>query len=87
MIQNMLGWIKVVLCAFMGLTGLYVVVFRPQNGSGSPANTIIFHWIKYGKILIGLGGFINRSFQSLYSYAGLNNVNNVLNEVKHPVGR
>lgn len=86
MIQNILGWIKVVLCAFMGLTGLYVVVFRPQNGSGSPANTDIFHWDKIWKNSNWGWGILSTAlFKVFYSYAGLNNVNNVLNEVKHPV--
>lgn len=85
-IQNILGWIKMVLCAFMGLTGLYVVVFRPQNGSGSPANTDIFHWDKIWKNSNWGWGILSTAlFKVFYSYAGLSNVNNVLNEVKHPV--
>jgi len=60
--------------------------FRPQNGSGSPANTDIFHWDKIWKNSNWSWGILSTAlFKVLYSYAGLNNVNNVLNEVKHPV--
>ncbi|OCL05476.1 putative methionine permease [Glonium stellatum] len=86
LIQNALGWVKIVLCAFMGLTGLYVVIFRPRNGSGSPANVDIFHWDKLWKDSNWSWGIVSTAlFKVFYSYAGLNNVNNVLNEVKHPV--
>lgn len=37
------------------------------------------------RFCLELGCYLNSPFQSFYSYAGLQNVNNVLNEVKNPV--
>jgi amino acid transporter len=85
-IQDALGTVKIALCAFMGLTGLYVVIFRPNTASGVPPNTDIFVWDNLWRDSNWSWGILSTAlFKVFYSYAGLNNVNNVLNEVKNPV--
>lgn len=83
-IQNFLGWIKVGLVTFMVFTGLFVVIFRPENEAGTKS-----HFPKgddLWKDTEWSWGVISTSlFKVFYAYAGLSNVNNVLNEVKNPV--
>lgn len=80
-IQNILGWIKVGLVVFMIFSGLFVVLWR-SNGKRNhfpPASDL---W----KDTDWTWGVISTSlFKVFYSFAGLNNVNNVLNEVRNPV--
>lgn len=83
-IQNFLGWVKIGLVVFMVFSGLFVVVFKPQGLDGRrshfPAGKDIWkdtEW-SWGTISTSL-------FKVFYSYAGLNNVSNVLNEVRNPV--
>ncbi|KAF2216953.1 hypothetical protein CERZMDRAFT_108834 [Cercospora zeae-maydis SCOH1-5] len=92
-IQNFLGWIKIGLIAFMILSGLFVVLFRRQeqrsgNVSATLANTQDFDWtwtgLWHGSIW-SWGAIATSILKVFYSFAGLNNVNNVLNEVKDPV--
>lgn len=84
-IQNILGWLKVILILFMVLTGLFVVLVRPR--SDSVVVTAAPHWwveLWTGSEL-AWNNLSTAFFKVLYSYAGLSNVNNVLNEVKNPV--
>ncbi|KAH6643830.1 amino acid permease-domain-containing protein [Boeremia exigua] len=83
-IQNFLGWIKVGLVVFMVFSGLFVVIFKPQGLDGRrshfPTGSDVWkdtEW-SWGTISTSL-------FKVFYSYAGLNNVSNVLNEVRNPV--
>ncbi|KAF3050954.1 hypothetical protein E8E11_009956 [Didymella keratinophila] len=83
-IQNFLGWIKVGLITFMVFSGLFVVIFKPEGIDGrrshfptGPAVWKDTEW-SWGTISTAL-------FKVFYSYAGLNNVSNVLNEVRNPV--
>lgn len=83
-IQNFLGWVKVGLVIFMIFAGLFVVVFQRHDSevakSHFPSGHDLFkdsEW-SWGVISTAL-------FKVFYSYAGLSNVNNVLNEVKNPV--
>ncbi|KAG7100639.1 Low-affinity methionine permease like protein [Verticillium longisporum] len=83
-LQNVLGWVKVGIIIFMILSGLYVVLLRPEQrlpaqGSSLAWNTLWEHsnW-NWGIIATSL-------FKVFYSFAGLDNANNVLNEVKDPV--
>jgi amino acid transporter len=84
-IQNVLGWVKIALAIFMVFTSLFVVLFRSNE---SVENAI---QLKTGGSYIWDGsvwnwGIISTAmFKVSYSYAGLGNVNNVLNEVKNPV--
>ncbi|KIH91337.1 methionine permease [Sporothrix brasiliensis 5110] len=81
-IQNVLGWLKVGLVVFMILSGLFVVVFRPKGREAAPTMTLPGLWAgsnwNWGAISTAL-------FKVFYSYTGLENANNVLNEVKDPV--
>lgn len=86
-IQNFLGWIKVGLIVFMILSGVYVVIFRP-TGSAPGASTLysVSGWNDLWQGSNWNWGVVSTSlFQVFYSYAGLENANNVLNEVKDPV--
>ncbi|OLN86003.1 Low-affinity methionine permease [Colletotrichum chlorophyti] len=84
-LQNFLGWIKVGLIVFMIFSGLYVVLFRPITESTQ---------LTAGKLSWGnlwedsnwnWGVIATSLFKVFYSYSGLDNANNVLNEVKDPV--
>lgn len=85
-IQNVLGWVKIAIVLCMIFSGIYVVVFRPEHADGSTPGLDPFkpqnlfkdsNW--------DLGIITTALFKVFYSYAGLSNVNNVLNEVKDPV--
>ena len=83
-IQNFLGWIKVGLVVFMIFSGLFVVAFRPKGSDGKrshfPTGSDLWKDTDWS------WGIISTSlFKVFYSFAGLNNVNNVLNEVRNPV--
>jgi amino acid transporter len=92
-IQNFLGWIKIGLIAFMVLSGVFVVLFH----SGHPGTENIpaltaaaqpFDWTWTGlwaDSIWSWGAIATSVLKVFYSFAGLNNVNNVLNEVKDPV--
>lgn len=88
-IQNFLGWIKVGLIVFMILSGLYVVVLRPTGSAPGVSTTHATSASGWDDIWRGSNwdwGVVSTSlFQVFYSYAGLENANNVLNEVKDPV--
>ncbi|KAF2682293.1 hypothetical protein K458DRAFT_444352 [Lentithecium fluviatile CBS 122367] len=83
-IQNFLGWIKVGLVIFMIFAGLFVVIFKPKDANGQRS-----HFPKgedLWKDTEWSWGVISTTlFKVFYSYAGLSNVNNVLNEVKNPI--
>ncbi|TGO38626.1 hypothetical protein BHYA_0071g00370 [Botrytis hyacinthi] len=89
-IQNFLGWIKVGLILFMALTGIFVVVFGvklPETGAQVP--TLSREGFSWDGLWTGSnwhwGTLTTAVFKVSYSYAGLSNLNNVLNEVKDPV--
>lgn len=86
LIQNLLGWVKVVLIVFMIITGFVVVLFRaqPRDHGLSSAHTLFWHdlWADSNWAWNNLS---TAFFKIFYSYAGLSNINNVLNEVKNPI--
>lgn len=86
-VQNVLGWIKVGLIIFMVLTGLFVVLVRPDTSANSIGKTP--HMATWESLWEGTtwnwGILSTALFKVFYSYAGLENANNVLNEVKNPV--
>lgn len=84
-IQNFLGWIKVGLVLFMALTGVYVVLFnvKPLRGS-TPGSQLSWDGV-WKDSNWGWGTLSTAIFKVSYSYAGLANLNNVMNEVKDPV--
>jgi amino acid transporter len=87
-IQNALGWVKIFLVVFMALSGVYVILFRensiaPRTLIVSPESSL---WEELWKDSDWSWNTISTSlFKVFYSYAGLSNVNNVMNEVKNPV--
>ncbi|KAI0119678.1 amino acid permease-domain-containing protein [Daldinia grandis] len=85
-IQNFLGWIKVGIVVFMVLSALYVVVFRPEQEDTDLRLKKIRSWdgLWEGSDW-NLGTLATSLFKVFYSYAGLSNLNNVMNEVKDPV--
>ncbi|UZP38412.1 hypothetical protein NXS19_006228 [Fusarium pseudograminearum] len=82
-IQNVLGWVKIGIIVFMILSGFYVVIIRPDMGAAPTGQLAWEHlwddsnW-SWGVIATSL-------FKVFYSFAGLDNAANVMNEVKHPV--
>lgn len=85
-IQNFLGWVKVGLILFMALTGIYVVLFRSEKSEITSNSSATSAWDSLWKgSNWGWGTLSTAIFKVSYSYTGLANVNNVLNEVKNPV--
>jgi len=89
-IQNVLGYVKIGLVAFMVLSALYVVIFRPSSSNDHGAQpTVSFGPEGWDGLWEGsdwsFGTIATSLFKVFYSYAGLTNLNNVLNEVKDPV--
>jgi amino acid transporter len=88
-IQNALGWVKIFLIIFMALSGVYVILFL-QKPEITPNLTLPVDsnmlWEELWKDSDWSWNTISTSlFKVFYSYAGLGNMNNVLNEVKNPV--
>jgi amino acid transporter len=85
-IQNILGWIKVFLVIFMALTGLYVVIFRQEIAVDRPPRTNVLAWsVLWKGSNWGWAALSTAMLKVNFAYAGLNNLNSVLNEVKDPV--
>lgn len=89
-IQNFLGWIKLGLIIFMALTGIIIVLFGvrlPETKNPIPTLTRGgFSWDRLWKGSNWHWGTLTTAvFKVSYSYAGLSDLNNVLNEVKDPV--
>lgn len=82
-IQNILGWIKIGLVVFMICSGLFVVLIRPQGVAKAdkfPTGADLWKDTNWSWSTISTS-----LFKVFYSFAGLNNVNNVMNEVRNPV--
>jgi amino acid transporter len=78
--------------AAMTLTGLWVILFRREEHSMSMTNEAhrtgydVFLWDNLWEGSNWSWSLLSTSlFKVFYSYAGLNNVNNVLNEVQDPI--
>ncbi|OAA71470.1 Amino acid/polyamine transporter I [Cordyceps fumosorosea ARSEF 2679] len=84
-LQDGLGWVKMGIVVFMILCGLYVVAFRPDTAAGGlPVSGE--SWERLWRDSNWNWGILCTAlFKVLYSYSGLDNVTNVLNEVKDPV--
>ncbi|KAK1750128.1 amino acid permease-domain-containing protein [Echria macrotheca] len=84
-IQNALGWVKILLVVFMILASAVVVATGYQ---ATPGSGTVFPrtWDGIWEGSVWNWGVISTAlFKVFYSYAGLQNVNNVLNEVRDPV--
>lgn len=85
-LQNFLGWIKIGIIVLMILCGLFVVVFRPDTGKVPADSQAVLTWERLWQGSNWNWGIVSTAlFKVIYSYSGLENVNNVLNEVKDPV--
>ena len=84
-IQNVLGWVKIALAIFMVFTSIFVVIFRHnENAESSIQSKSNTTYLWEGSVW-NWGIISTAMFKVSYSYAGLSNVNNVLNEVKNPI--
>jgi amino acid transporter len=80
-----LGWVKIGVVIFMIFSGIYVLLFRATTGA-KPSPRDQLSWDRLWVDSNWNWGIISTSlFKVFYSYAGLDNVSNVLNEVKDPV--
>ncbi|KAF7543870.1 hypothetical protein G7Z17_g10392 [Cylindrodendrum hubeiense] len=84
-IQNTLGWVKIGVILFMILSGVYVVLFRPVADSKSEKVNLLSWDHLWQDSSWNWGAIATSLFKVSYSYSGLDNVSNVLNEVKDPV--
>lgn len=82
-IQNALAWVKIGLMASMALLGV-VTIFLPQSSSSKTSEQLSLTRLFEGSNwdILALSTAI---LKVSYSFAGYDNVNNVLNEVKDPV--
>lgn len=85
-LQDFLGWIKIGIIVFMVLCGSYVVVFQPTTGREETNRSATVSWDQLWEGSNWNWGVLSTAlFKVFYSYAGLDNISNVLNEVKDPV--
>ena len=85
-LQDIIGWTKVFMIMVIGFVGVYVVAF-PQHGrlADTPGSSIL-DWDTFWRGSDwGVAAVSTAMFKVNYAYAGLNNANNVMNEVKNPV--
>lgn len=84
-LQDGLGWMKIGLVMFMILSGIYAILaVQPPGSSPGARSQLALDGLWEGSVWNW--GIVSTSlFKVFYSYAGLDNVNNVLNEVKNPV--
>lgn len=90
LIQNTLGWVKIFLIGAISLTGIWVLALQllgdSHNISNGASSNSFLSWETLWKDSNWSWSLLSTSlFKVLYSYAGLNNINNVLNEVHNPV--
>ncbi|KAB8616626.1 hypothetical protein FH972_025961 [Carpinus fangiana] len=76
-VQNLLGWVKIALTIFMVLCGVAIVFKRPNTVPVWDDPWVDSNW-EWNTLSTAF-------FKILYSFAGLENVNNVMNEVKNPI--
>jgi amino acid transporter len=89
-IQNALGWLKIFLIGAMSLTGIWVLLLQFFGNSHHvvPQETVTtsLSWDYLWEGSNWSWALLSTAiFKVMYSYAGLSNINNVLNEVHNPV--
>lgn len=94
-LQDMLGWIKIGMIVFMICSGIFLVLFRPEQrdvelaqrlSPSLPSEDLTWTWAGvWAGSIWSFGAIATSVLKVFYSFAGLTNVNNVLNEVKDPV--
>ncbi|KAF5568149.1 high affinity methionine permease [Fusarium phyllophilum] len=83
-IQDVLGWIKIGIIVFMILSGFYVVIFRPDTSTAPLTHQLEWKHL-WEETSWNWGAIATSLFKVFYSFAGLDNAANVMNEVKQPV--
>ena len=82
-IQNALAWVKIGLMAFMAILGV-VALFLPHTSSRENAEVLsMARWFRGSNW--NIFALSTAILKVSYSFAGYDNVNNVLNEVKDPI--
>ncbi len=85
-IQNLLGWLKVALIIFMIGSGFFVIILRPPTLSTPSTAIPVSSWDDLWSGSHSAWNDLSTAFLKIfYSYAGLSNINNVMNEIKNPV--
>lgn len=85
-LQDWLGWIKVGIILCMILSGLFVVIFRRSKLDVEPDSAgLVTGGSLWDNSNWNWGVIATSLFKVSYSYAGLDSVTNVMNEVKEPV--
>ena len=86
-IQNALGWIKIVVVTFMVFAGISVVALKPAKVLQElHHHKQPFSWDHIWKCSEWNFGTLATSFFKVsYAYSGYDNINNVLDEVKQPI--
>lgn len=86
LIQNALGWVKILVMGSMVFAGLATFLFHTAPPSNSAPTVNLLSWDEIWRDSNWRWGVVSTAiFKVSYSYAGLGNVNNVMNEVKDPV--
>ncbi|KAF5618545.1 high affinity methionine permease [Fusarium sp. NRRL 52700] len=83
-IQDVLGWIKIGIIVFMILSGFYVVIFRPDTSTAPLTHQLAWEHL-WEETSWNWAVIATSLFKVFYSFAGLDNAANVMNEVKQPV--
>jgi amino acid transporter len=84
-VQNVLGWLKIGVILFMIFSSVYAIAFKEDTEESRQTRDQLA-WHKLWTDSVWNWGVISTSFfKVFYSYAGLDNIANVLNEVKNPV--
>ncbi|QDS71089.1 hypothetical protein FKW77_009078 [Venturia effusa] len=85
--QNVLGWIKILVIAFMAFAGLGVLILKPSSVLAHMHHRQHpFSWkIIWEGSEWNFGTLATSFFKVSYAYSGYDNANNVLDEVKDPV--
>ncbi|KAJ5189579.1 hypothetical protein N7472_008593 [Penicillium cf. griseofulvum] len=89
-VQNVLGWVKIFLIGAISLTGIWVVFLQFHGDTDIFPVSAVGSSFSWDSLWEGSNWswspLSSALFKVYYSYAGLSNVNNVLNEVHDPVG-
>lgn len=85
-LQDIIGWLKVFMIMVIAIVGVYVVAFPYHGRLTDTPGTSILDWGTFWRGSDwGLAAISAAMFKVNYAYAGLNNANNVMNEVRNPV--
>lgn len=86
LIQNALGWVKIVVMSLVAFAGLATFIFGTASPSNSAPTVNLLSWDEIWKDSNWRWGVVSTAiFKVSYSYSGFQNVNNVMNEVKDPI--